>query len=214
MYTASVSVRLHQLKESSLIRQTTIRQQEIVNSARRIIISAGMERLTVREIAADLKITDGALYRHFKSKKEILNLLIDDIEKTLLATINEAAQKSDDPLQKLEDIFLSHLSYVEQRKGVSFIVINKTLSLKDKSLQRRMFGVVNKYLKTIKSILKEGIARREIRSDIDIESSSIVFFGMVQSIVTVWGLSGYKYSLRKERLDQMFKLYKRGIVVR
>ncbi len=214
MYTASVSVCLHQLKESSLIRQATIRQQEIVNSARRIIIAAGMEKLTVREIAADLMITDGALYRHFKSKKEILNLLIDDIEQTLLATINEAAQKSQDPLQKLENIFLSHLSYVEQRKGVSFIVINKTLSLKDKSLQRRMFGVVNKYLKTIKSILKEGIAIRKIRSDIDIDSSSIVFFGMVQSIVTVWGLSGYKYSLRKERLDQMFKLYKRGIIVK
>lgn len=197
-----------------MIRQTTIRQQEIVNSVRRIIITAGMERLTVREIAADLKITDGALYRHFKSKKEILNLLIDDIEKTLLETINEAAQKSQDPLQKLEDIFLSHLSYVEQRKGVSFIVINKTLSLKDKSLQRKMFSVVNKYLKTIKSILKEGMALGRIRSDINIDSSSIVFFGMVQSMVTVWGLSGYKYSLRKERLDQMFKLYKRGIAVR
>lgn len=197
-----------------MINQTTIRQQEIVNSARRIIIAEGMERLTVREIAADLKITDGALYRHFKSKKEILNLLINDIESTLLATINEAAQKSRDPLKKLENIFLSHLSYAEQRKGVSFIVINKTLSLKDKALQRKMFGVVNKYLKTIKSILRDGIELGTFRNDLHPDSSSIIFFGMVQSMVTIWGLSGYRYSLRKERLNEMFKLYKKGIIAK
>lgn len=197
-----------------MIKSSTFRQQEIVNSARRIIIAEGMERLTVREIAADLKITDGALYRHFKSKKEILSLLIEDIESTLLATINQAAQKSPDPLQKLENIFLSHLSYVEQRKGVSFIVINKTLSLKDKALQKKMFGVINKYLKTIKSILKEGIESGQFRKGIDMDSSSIIFFGMVQSIVTLWGLSGYKYSLGKCRLNEMFNLYRRGIIAR
>ncbi len=195
-----------------MIKQVTVRQQEIVNSARRIIIAEGMEKLTVREIAADLKVTDGSLYRHFKSKKEILSLLIDDIENTLLSTINEAARKSKDPIQKLENIFLSHLSYAEQRKGVSFIVINKTLSSKDKSLQRKMYGVINEYLRTIKSILKEGVSSGRFRSTVNTDSSSIVFFGMVQSMVTIWGLSDYEYSLNKDRLAQIFDVYKRGIL--
>ncbi len=195
-------------------KKITLRQQEIVDSARRIIIDMGMEHLTVREIAKDLRITDGALYRHFKSKREILSLLINDIEATLLATITEAASKTVEPLQKLENIFMSHLSYAEQRKGISFIIINKTLSIKDRSLQKKMFGVINKYLKTIKTILREGISVGKFRKEMNLDSASIVFLGMVQSMVTLWGLSGYRFSLRKDRLEEMFTLYKVGIIAK
>lgn len=195
-----------------LTREKTLRQQEIVGSARKIVSSRGIGNLTVREIAKELKITDGALYRHFRSKKEIVSLLIDDIEETLLTIIEEAARKSEDPLQKLEDIYLSHLSYAEQRKGISFIIINETLSIRDKSLQRKMFGVINKYLKTIKAILLEGIRLGKFRKEMDLTSASIAFFGIVQSMVTFWALSGFRQSLRKNRINEMLKIYKRGIV--
>ncbi len=79
-------------------------QQEIVESARRIISAKGIENLTIRQIARDPKLTDGALYRHFKSKKEIISLLIDDIEKTLLDTIDDAAKMSGEPCEKLKNI--------------------------------------------------------------------------------------------------------------
>lgn len=191
--------------------EKTVRQKEIIDSARRIIITKGMEHLTVREIAKDLKITDGALYRHFKSKTEIISLLIDDIETTLLSAIEKSASSPKEPLQKLEDIFLSHLSYAEQRKGVSFIVINKTLSVKDKILQKKMFEVLTKYLKMIKQILKEGIKTGGIRRSINLDCASIAFLGMIQSLVTLWSLSGNRNPLGKNRLDEMFGLYKESI---
>ncbi len=190
----------------------SVRQQEIVSAAREIISSKGIENLTVREIANELKVTDGALYRHFRSKEEIISLLIDNIEITLLAVIDEAVKKLNDPMQKLEKIFLSHLSYAEQRKGATFILINETLGFKDKSLQRKTFGIINKYLKKIKAILVEGIDLGIFRKDLDVTSASIVFFGMVQSVVTLWALSGFKYSLRKDSIGKSFSIYTKGIV--
>lgn len=189
----------------------TVRQQEIIEAARAIIFSRGIESLTVREIADELKITDGALYRHFKSKDEILSLLIEDIEETLLATICEAANKSSDPLVRMESIFLSHLHYAEKRKGVTFIVMT---SLKDKKLQEKMFGVMNKYLKVIKNSLRQGVEQGKFRSDINLESASIAFLGMIQGLVAIWGLSGYQYALKKNRIHGMFDIYKRGITVK
>ena len=55
---------------------STPRQQEIVDAARKIIASRGTKRLTVRQIAKELKITDGALYRHFDAKNGIISLLL------------------------------------------------------------------------------------------------------------------------------------------
>ena len=188
------------------------RRQEIIDAARKIISNKGFENLTVRQIAGELRVTDGALYRHFKSKKEIISLLIDSVEDTLLLAIEEAVREPKDPLGKLFDIFVSHLSYAEQRKGVTFIIINETLSLKDKGLQDKMFGVIGKYLKTIKLILEEGIASGMFRRDLDVVSASLAFFGMVQSSVTLWALSGFKYSLRRDRLMERFGIYKRGII--
>jgi AcrR family transcriptional regulator len=194
-----------------LNKKKTFRQQEIVDCVRNIITSKGIKSLTIRAIADELGVTDGALYRHFKSKNEIIALLIDDIEESLLAAIQGAAEKSNTPWDKLKNIFVSHLSYSEQRKGISFIVINETLSIKDRSLQKKMFAVIHKYLKTIKAILADGARKGVIRKDVNLTLASVTFLGMVQSLVTFWALSGYRYSLRKERLDDMLNVYKRGI---
>lgn len=192
----------------------TARQQKIIKCARAVIFLKGIERLTVREIAQELKMTNGALYRHFKSKNEIISLLIDDIEDTLLSAIQEAADKNTDPVQKLESIFLSHLSYSEQMKGTSFTVINQVSGLKDAHLKRKMLGVLNKYLRTIKRIVDQGIGSGVFRKDIDSTSASIAFFGTIQSIVTLWCLSGYKHSLRKDYFLQMLDFYKIWLIVK
>jgi len=159
-------------------------------------------------------VTNGALYRHFKSKNEIIGLLIDDIEETLLTTIQEAANRYADPLQKLESIFLSHLSYAEQIKGTSFIVINQVSGLKDEHLKTKMFRVFNKYLITIKGIVDQGVETGIFRKDLDSTSASIVFFGSIQSMVTLWCLSGYKLSLKKSYFSQVFDIYKSWLVVK
>jgi AcrR family transcriptional regulator len=190
----------------------TDKQIKIVESARRIISLKGIEKLTIHEMAKDLGVTDGALYRHFKSKKEIISFLIADIEKTLLDTIGKAAGSNNDSGQKLKNILASHLSYAEQRKGVSFIIINETLSFNDKELRRKMFGVIHKYLGTIKAILAEGIKQGDFRKELDLSSASVAFFGMVQSMVTLWALGGFEHPLGKSRIDEMMNIYNRGVV--
>ncbi len=192
-----------------MILKSTPRQQEIVEAARAIIFNEGIESLTVRKIADELKITDGALYRHFKSKDEILSLMIEDIETTLLFTISEAYQKTEDPLKKLENIFSAHLHYAEKRKGVAFIIM---AGLKDKKLQKKMFAVISKYLKVIESILKQGSKEGRCRGDINFESASIAFWGIIQGLVTTWRLGGYHDAIRKDQINSMFDLYKRGIM--
>ena len=190
----------------------TTRQQDIVGVARMIITSRGVKSLTVREIAKELGITDGALYRHFKNKNGIISLLIDDIEATLLGAIAQAVDEPRDPLAKLENVFFSHLSYTEQRRGVTFIVINEALGLGDKELRAKMYRVVEKYLETIGMILRAGIKSGIFRKSIDTESAAIAFFGMIQSAVTLWSLSGFGFSLRSKRLDKMFDIYKTAII--
>ncbi|MGV8124742.1 MAG: TetR/AcrR family transcriptional regulator [Candidatus Xenobiia bacterium LiM19] len=186
------------------------RKKEIVETARKIISSSGMQSLTINAIAKELKLTDGALYRHFRSKHEILEMLIEDIKETLFHTVESAAEGIDDPIKKLESIFSSHLSYLEQRRGVSFLVITETLNLQDKKLQRMMMEVLNDYLKMIESIIEKGITSGVFGRDIDLHSASTAFLGIIQSAVTLWALSGYRHSLGRKH-HSLFNVFKSGV---
>ena len=196
------------LKEISKI---THRQQAIVDAAKRIIISEGFENLTIRAMAKELDVTDGALYRHFKSKHEIISLLIDDIENSLLSVIEIPARFSGHPVEKLRKIFLAHLSNAEQRKGMTLIVINESFAVKDKRIKKKMLKVMASYQETLKQVLREGIKEKRIRNDVDVDAAGIAFFGMVQAAVTFWALSDFSYHLKNQTLNRMFDQYVRGL---
>lgn len=190
-----------------------VRRQEILSSVRNIIATKGFENLTVRQIAKDVRLTEGALYRHFRSKQEVINLLIDDIDTTLMSTIKPIENEELDPLLKLEHILMAHIAYVEKRKATSFMLINETLNLKDRVSRRKMLNVIHNYLKVINNIVMEGIRSGRFRKNINAMSVSILFFGIVQSLSTLWALSGFKQPASlKSRLKESFGVYQNGIL--
>ncbi len=191
--------------------QRTHRQQAIVDAAKKIIISKGFENLTIRAIAQEMSLTDGALYRHFKSKHEIISLLIDDVENSLLTVIEIPARFSGDPIAKLKKMFFTHLSNAEQRKGMTTIVINECFTIRDKRIKKKMFKVMAVYQEILKGVLREGIKAKKIRKDVDVDAAGIAFFGMVQAAVVFWALSDFSYKLKNNTLDRMFDQYIRGI---
>ena len=169
---------------------TLLRRKQIVETLRKIIIKYGSENVTVRRLAKEIGVSGGALYRHFKSKREVLLFLVDDIEEDLVGDI-EKAYPIKNPLEVLGNIAQSLLSSIEQRKGASFLVIAEIISLGDKRLNRQISEVLKDFLAHIKQIILEGIKTGEIREDLDVEMAATSFFGMLQGLVTIWSLSGF-----------------------
>jgi len=197
-----------------ILSQKISRRQVIIDAAKKIIISRGFENLTIRAIAQEISVTDGALYRHFKSKHEIISLLIDDLEKTLLTVIEEPAYSLANPIEKLKGIFLSHISNAEQRKGLNLIVINESFTIRDKIIKNKMLKVMSRYQETLKVVIREAIILKKIDKNVDVNAAGIAFFGMVQAAVTFWVLNDFKYHLQSRTLDRMFDQYVRGLGVK
>jgi AcrR family transcriptional regulator len=173
---------------------TVLRRKQIIETLRKIIIKYGSEHVTVRRLAKEIGVSGGAIYRHFKSKREVLLFLVDDIEENLIGDI-EKSYPIKNPLELLGKISRDLLSSIEQRKGVSFLVIAEIISLGDKRLNRQISEVLNNFLSHIKQIILEGIKAGEIREDIDVDMAATTFFGMLQGLVTIWSLSGFPSTL-------------------
>lgn len=190
---------------------TQIRKREIIEAARKFIATRGMKELTVREVARGVGISEGDIYRHFHSKKDILFLLMDDVESTLFNAIWESVSLEKTTLENLEEILKAHISDSEQKRGLSFIIIAETMRLNDEALRQRMFQIVTNYLNNIGNILDEGTRIGYIRKDIDLNTAALMFFALVQSVVTLWSLSGYSLDL-SHRIMPLWKEYRAGII--
>ncbi len=193
--------------------KTVVRQRQIIDAARKLIIKRGSEHVTVRTLAEAVGISEGAIYRHFKSKRDILSFLIDHIEESLLKDITEARDQGTSPLQALDGLMASHLSAIEQRRGISFQVIAEIISLGDRNLNKRVSGAINKYIARLEDLLSEGVRSGEIREDVDLNAAATLFFGMVQGLVSVWALSNYGFNLL-EKYKPLWQLFLRSVAER
>ena len=189
---------------------TAIRRGQIVDAARKLIIKQGSEHLTIKRIAKEVDMSEAAIYRHFKSKKDILSLLVDHVRDNLVDDIARASASKPTSLATIEAILNSHLSAIEQRRGISFQVVAEIISLGDKKLNRKMADVVNEYLSQLKNLLSELAKTGEVRGDIDLEAAALLLFGMIQGLVNIWVLSHYSFDPRGKYLS-LWSIFRRAV---
>jgi AcrR family transcriptional regulator len=194
-------------------KSTNVRKRQIMDAARKLIMKAGSEHVTVRNMAKEVGISEAAIYRHFKSKTEILSFLADSVADGLLHDIDLAGSVGFTSVDIIDEILRTHLSRIEQRRGLSFLVLAEIISFGDKSLNKKVSDNIRIYVDRLKLLLADGIRARLVREDINIEAAALLLFGMIQGLVNIWALSGYRFDLT-EKYSQLWEVYRESITVR
>lgn len=190
-------------------KSTAIRRQQIVDIIRNIISSKGIEHVTISEIAEKIGTTKGAIYRHFKSKRDILSLLIDNIEETLMEALDSAMVEKD-PIQNLKNILFAQLILAKNRRKTSFVVIMGAIQFSDPFIRKKILKLIQKYLRRIEKLLLSAIGLGLLKRDIDPKISAIVFMGLIQSTITVWSYKNFNFVPQKIH-THLWNVYCQGI---
>ncbi len=193
-------------------KSTHVRKKQIMDAARKLIMRSGSEHVTVRNMAKEVGISEAAIYRHFKSKTEILSFLADSVADGLLHDIDMAGNVGFTSLDIIDEILRTHLSMIEQRRGLSFLVLAEIISFGDKSLNKKVSDNIQIYVDRLKLLLSDGVRAGLISPDVDLEAAALLLFGMIQGLVNIWALSGYKFDLA-EKYSELWKIYKRSLTL-
>lgn len=195
-------------------KKTEVRQQQIIEAAAKLIFKYGSEHLTVKRIAAEVGISEAAIYRHFTSKKSILSFLLIHIEEVLIRDISQERINAEPvTLDTIEEIIGKHFSTIELRKGISFQVIAEIISLGDRKLNKQASQAIGRYISHLQELLSNGVRDGAIRKDIDLEASATLLFTLIQGLVNIWALSNSSFKLT-EKYASLWRIYRDAMAPR
>jgi AcrR family transcriptional regulator len=176
-------------------KDSAIRKQEIIQATMEIVAEEGIQNLTMARLAKRTGITDGALYKHFGSKQEIVLAMVQEVQNSLSAFMRPQVAQYDDPLEKLQNVLRLQLEYLEQHKGVPRILFSEAVHAGNSEAKRLMRSGISNYLDFIRGILYRGIQEGQVRKDLDVDAAVTAFLGLVQGNVIVWSLSDFSFPL-------------------
>lgn len=113
------------------------------------------QRITTAKLAAQVGVSEAALYRHFPSKARMFEGLIDFIESTIFAQINLIKDNQKQTLTRVEHLVYFLLGFAEQNPGLTRILMGDALLGENERLQLRIGHLFSKLESQVKQILRE-----------------------------------------------------------
>ncbi len=133
------------------------RRGQILQALAGMLEQPGAERITTAALAARLDVSEAALYRHFASKAQMFEGLIDFIEQSVFTLVNQiteregAAGTADAGARQVARIVTMLLQFGEKNPGMARVMVGDALVFENERLQQRM----NQFFDKIESSLKQ-----------------------------------------------------------
>jgi TetR/AcrR family transcriptional regulator len=116
------------------------------------------ERITTAALARRLEVSEAALYRHFASKAQMFEGLIEFIENSVFGLINQITERQQDGLAQACDILSMLLQFAASNPGMTRVLIGDALVGEDERLQQRMNGFYERVELALKGALRQAAA--------------------------------------------------------
>ncbi len=131
------------------------RRIQILQTLASMLEQPGAERVTTAALAAKLDVSEAALYRHFASKAQMFEGLIDFIEQSIFGLVNQISERETQPGPRLAKTVGMLLQFAEKNPGMSRVMVGDALVYEHERLQQRMNQLFDKLESGFKQSLRE-----------------------------------------------------------
>jgi TetR/AcrR family transcriptional regulator len=129
------------------------RRLQILQALAEMLEQPKGDKITTAALARKLAFSEAALYRHFASKAQMFEGLIEFIESSVFGLINQIADRQNDGLAQARDIVAMLLNFASQNPGMTRVLIGDALVNEDERLQQRM----NQFYDRVELALKQAL---------------------------------------------------------
>lgn len=175
------------------------RQIEIMEAATARIDRYGIQNLTIKTLAADINLSEPALYRHFKSKNDILlgllNYFITEM-KNRIGNINVKPNATAG--DELRAIFKSQLRTFTDKPAIVSIIFAESIFHYNERLSYKVFEIMDLMHRYVNANVEKGQKAGQYSKLINVSTLTTIILGGMRMTILKWKISGHKSDLIKD----------------
>ncbi len=162
---------------------TETRKGQIKKAVLEIISSEGIGKISTRNLASRIGVTEGALFRHFSSKKEIMLSILNDVKNELIAEQEKVTYSPDiNAEEKLFKFLCSHIKYLIENKGITILLFSEAAHMNDSQLKKGLREILLTQKEYVIRIIKQGMNEGVWNKSINVENVATLYMGIPISL--------------------------------
>ncbi len=167
------------------------RKLQILQAIAEMLEQPKGEKITTAQLAAKLELSEAALYRHFASKAQMFEGLIEFIEQTVFGLINKITSDEADGIKQAEGILALLLGFARKNRGMTRVLTGDALVNEDQRLQARINQMLDRIETTLKQAVRIAVTQGELPADTDAGARANVLLCYVIGRWQLFAKSGY-----------------------
>ena len=177
------------------------RRVQILQTLASMLEQPGAERVTTAALAAQLEVSEAALYRHFASKAQMFEGLIEFIEQSVFTLVNQINDRETESAVQVRRVLTVLLQFAEKNPGMTRVMVGDALVFENERLVARM----NQFFDRIESQLRQSLRERaetagSVTPTVDAQVQAAVLTAFVVGRLQRFARAGFKRS-PTEHLD-------------
>ena len=182
------------------------RRVQILHTLASMLEQPGAERVTTAALAAKLDVSEAALYRHFASKAQMFEGLIEFIEQSVFSLVNQINERETNATVQVHKIVTLLLQFGEKNPGMTRVMVGDALVFENDRLLTRM----NQFFDRVESQLRQSLrsaaeAAGSATPTVDSNAQASILTAFAVGRLQRFARSGFKRS-PTEHLDVALRL--------
>ena len=173
-------------------RQPGERRQEILQTLAHMLENPKGQRITTALLAAKLDVSEAALYRHFASKAQMFEGLIEFIEETVFSLVNKIQTEETVGIKQVEGIVSMLLSFAQKNQGMTRVLIGDALVNEDERLQVRVNQLHDRLEASLRQSARAATSEGALHASLDANAYANAVMSFIIGRWHQFAKSGFK----------------------
>jgi len=178
-------------------------KQSLILSMIEVMSEQGLQGLTTREVAKRQGISESTIFKHYKSKNELILAVLEYFSQYDEAIIESLGLKEFKPIEAITYFVEAYVTYYENYPEITAITLSYEGLMREVELSAVVKGIFTKRVNTIQSLIEDAKRLNQIRKNVDTESLADLIIGLERVTVLRWRLENYNFPLKKQTLTAL-----------
>src|SRR5437762_358395 len=179
-------------KEKGMAIKPGERRLQILQTLAAMLETPRGEKITTAALAARLDVSEAALYRHFASKAQMFEGLIEFIETTLFSLVNRITGETTDGVAQATQIVAVLLAFAEKNPGMTRVLIGDALVNEDERLQARVNQLIDRLEASVRQSARLAVSDGSLPADWEVNAYANAVIAFVIGRWHQFAKSGFK----------------------